>query len=117
MAGLARRRVGGGPQRFTDVAYVDRTAPVERIAEGVDVGSHQVGPCRQSFRVRCVGSVLLMTDAFLGHMERRRQVEDGLSPLDGCHPSRRKRLPIANPIHLVQDRDRGIAGTEEVGVQ
>lgn len=44
-------------------------------------------------------------------------MEDGFAPLDGCDPTSGKRSPVSNTVHLVQDRDPRVAGTEKVGVQ
>jgi hypothetical protein len=50
-------------------------------------------------------------------VERRLQVEDGLAVLDGDDSSRRERATVADPVDLVEDRDRRVPGAQEVGVQ
>ncbi len=44
-------------------------------------------------------------------------MEDGLTSLSGRDPASGKRPPVANSIHLVEDRDFRIARPEKVGVE
>ena len=44
-------------------------------------------------------------------------MEDRVAVLDRYDAASRERAPVTNPLHLVDDRNRRIAGTEEVGVQ
>ena len=58
-----------------------------------------------------------MGDAFFWHVEGALQIEDRPTVLDRHHAPRKKRPPIPNPVHLVEDRGCRVAGTEEVAVQ
>jgi hypothetical protein len=58
-----------------------------------------------------------MFQALLGKLERRRQREDRPAVLDRYHPASRKRLPVADPVDVVDDRHPRIAWPEEVRVQ
>jgi hypothetical protein len=50
-------------------------------------------------------------------VEARLQVEDGSPVLDRDDPSGREAPTVADPVDLVQDRHRGVARSQEVGVQ
>jgi hypothetical protein len=47
----------------------------------------------------------------------RRQGEDRLAMLDAHHPARREAAAVANPLHLIENGDRGIARPEKIAVQ
>ena len=51
------------------------------------------------------------------HLEARLQVEDGPTVLDGHDSAGGERAAVADAVDLVEDRHRGIAGAQEVGVQ
>jgi hypothetical protein len=50
-------------------------------------------------------------------MKRGRKVENWLALLDGGNPSGRKGTTVADPVHLVEDRDTWVAGAQKVGMQ
>jgi hypothetical protein len=50
-------------------------------------------------------------------VERRRQVEDGPTVLDGDHAPGGERSTVADAVDLVEDGDARVARPEEVGVQ
>ena len=58
-----------------------------------------------------------MVGAGLGRVEARLEVEDRPAVLDGHDPAGREAAAVAQPVDLVQDRDRRVAGPQEVGVQ
>ena len=50
-------------------------------------------------------------------VERGLEVEDRLAVLDGHDPPGGERLPVADPVDLVDDGDGRVAGSQEVGVE
>ena len=58
-----------------------------------------------------------MIDAVLGRLERRREIENRSSVLDRDDAPRRKTAAVTRALDLVDDRDPGIAGAHEIGVQ
>ena len=58
-----------------------------------------------------------MLEAFLGHLERRRHVEDRLAVLDRDDAAVAEALAVARDVDLVDDRRVDVAGDEEVRVQ
>ena len=115
---VARTVLALHPGRVVDVAQVERpreplhTAPPPRRSPRTARAS--VG--RSSGRGTS-GIARLVVDAALGQLERRRQHEDRLAVLDGRDPPDRERPPVAQAVDRVDDRHRGIAGTDEVRVQ
>jgi len=75
---------------------------------------------------RCVAQLLgirhrrhdvLVLDALVQDVERRRHREDRLPVLHGGHPAGDERPAVANPVDEVDDRHDGVAGTQKVPVQ
>jgi hypothetical protein len=64
-----------------------------------------------------VGHLERVLEARLLDLEARRHVEDRLAVLDGDDAPRGERPPVADAIHLVEDRQLGIAGPQEIGVE
>ena len=105
------------PGRVVDVAQVER-ARESLIPRGHLVEAHvPVGQRREIVGQWHVGHRRLVVDAALGQLERRRQREDRLAVLNGRDPAGRERPAVAQPVDLVDDRHRGIAGADEVRVQ
>ena len=59
----------------------------------------------------------LMGEPGLVAVERHRHDEDRLAVLDRLHPPRGEALAVAHALDVVDDRDLGIAGEQEIGVQ
>ncbi len=58
-----------------------------------------------------------MVEAGLVTMERHGHVEDRSTVLDPDYPACGERLAVADAVDVVEDRNLGIAGTQEVRVQ
>ena len=59
----------------------------------------------------------LMGETFFVAVERHRHDEDRLAVLDRLHPPRGEALAVAHALDVVDDRNLGIAGEQEIGVQ
>ena len=60
---------------------------------------------------------MLMLPAFFSHLEAGRQVEYLLAVLDRYDAACGEAAAIACVVHLIDDRNLGVAGTNEIGVQ
>jgi hypothetical protein len=58
-----------------------------------------------------------VVEALLRKLERHRHVEDRLAVLTRDHPAGAEGPAVAGALHVVHDRDRRVAGAQEVGVQ
>ncbi|GAA3413198.1 hypothetical protein GCM10018952_28900 [Streptosporangium vulgare] len=58
-----------------------------------------------------------MLDTGLRHVEGGRHREYRLAVLDGHHPPGGEGPAVADPLDVVDDRNRRVAGPDEVGVQ
>ncbi len=101
-----------------DIAGVDRPRTRVPVAEylgvlgiaGLEVGERLgVG--------ETLGRLELMLEALFGGVERGREMEDGVTMLDGDDAAGRERSTVADPFDFVEDRDGRVAGTQEVGMQ
>ena len=111
-------QVAAGPG-VADVADVEHAPlalpqgrrPARRLAEDL--------PERRALlrRGNALGHGVQMLEAGLHLVERARQVEDHLSALPGDDPARGERSAVAYRLHVVDDRDVGAPGQQEVGVQ
>ena len=99
------------------MAGVDGPRTLVPVAEEVPVGLHPFAERRQRFRVGDVGHRHLVLGPRLVGVKGGGQVEDGPAVLDGHHPAGGEGAPVADAVDLVEDRDGGIAGPQEVGVQ
>ena len=72
---------------------------------------------RQALRVGHLGHRFEVLVSLLGDVERSGKLEYGTAVLDGDHASSCERPPVADAVHVVEDRCLGIAGVQEVGVQ
>ena len=68
--------------------------------------------CRQA-----VGHRELVVEPVLEALEAGREVEDRPAVLNGADPTGDDRAPVADAFDLVDDRDRRVAGAQEVGVE
>ena len=109
---LAARRI------VVDVADVDRSRPLVPLAHPLPVRRHARLEVGQRVGRRDVrGHRDLVVGSGLAHVEARLQVEDRTAVLDRDHAAGDEALAVADPVDLVQDRDRRVAGTQEVRVQ
>ena len=100
----AGRSVAGRSYQLADLVLVRRHA--RRASRAATPG--RASPC---------GIVDLVVEARLGDVEAGLQVEDRPAVLDGDDPAGGEAAPVADPVDLVQDRHRRVAGAQEVGVQ
>ena len=110
--------VGRSADRLADVADVDRSGPVVAARRGASaqgaIASVQVGRVSGS-GTSGICSWWLTPSSWTWNDADRWKI--GLAPLDGGHPAGGEGPAVADAVHLVEDRDPGIAGAEEVGVQ
>jgi hypothetical protein len=78
---------------------------------------HAFLPGRQRFGVRHVGHLVLVLGAGLPALERSFEVKDRVAVLDRGHPPGREGATIARAVHVVENGDRRIAGSEKVRVK
>lgn len=71
----------------------------------------------KSLWLRDIWFCVLVMPALFQFMKRRRHIENLLTVLDRDHTPGRETATIAGPIHLIDDRNRGIPRTHEIGVQ
>ena len=106
------------PGQLPDVALVDGVRPSEPVGQLVVIGLEAVGQGGQGLGRGHVGHGGLVDEwTLLVDVERGRQIEDGLAVLDGHDSPGRERAPVADAVHLVQDRRVGVAGPKEIRVQ
>src|SRR4051812_8418204 len=109
------------PLRILHVAHLDRCRalqPLERTGrEAVALRVDSLAHRRQVVGIGHIGHRHLVIGARLVDLERRCEIEDRGAVLDGDHAPRREAASVADAVHLVHDRDRRIAGTQEVRVQ
>ncbi len=103
--------------QVTDVALLDGVGPGEPVTQQVPVGLESDVQRLEVLGRRDLGHRELVGQPGLVDMEGRRHVEDGPSMLDGDHPAGGERSAVADPVHLVEDGDRRVAGSQEVGVE
>ena len=72
---------------------------------------------RQLLRLRHLGHGDLVLESVLGDMERGRHGEDRHAMLDRHHLAGGEAAAVAIAVDLVDDRDGGIAGADEVTMQ
>src|SRR5918994_3804865 len=106
--------VGGQP---VDVADVDGPGPVDPRPDVPLVIPDPLAQGGQLLGRGDVGHLERVLEARLLDLEAGRHVEDRLAVLDGDDPAGRERPPVADAIHLVEDRQLGIAGPQEIGVE
>ncbi len=119
---LARRpRPRVHPARQLGGPLVDGTLPLEPVrhvrGEAVAVLRHLLLEGRQVVRHLHVRHRVLVVRTGLHDLERRGQVEDRPAVLDPDHAPGGEALPVPDAVDLVDDRDRRVTGTQEVGVQ
>ena len=103
--------------RRIDVARVDRPRPRVPVAEPLPPRGHPLGEGGQGLGLGHRRHRELVVEARFPDVERRRQVEDGVTVLDGHDAPGREGAAVADTVDLVEDRDGGVARSEEVGVQ
>ncbi len=108
-ASTAARRCGAGR---SGGACANQSLSCSRI------GSSRSARVGSSSGIGHVGHRELVDEgALLVGLERAGHVEDRLPVLDRDDPARREGPPVADAVDLVEDRDRRVAGAQEVGVQ
>ena len=105
------------PGQIADVALVDRVGPLEPVAQLLPPRLEPLEERGERLGVGHLGHGELVVEALLEVVERGRQVEDGPPVLNGHHPPGGEGPAVANPVDLVEDRDVGVAGAQEVRVQ
>ena len=109
------RSIGTGlSQRGSSVERcVDRPLapdPVdERRREPVDVRLEPLAKRRQRLGIGRVGHRVLVLGPGLGHVERRREVEDRAAVLDRDDPPGREAAAVADAVDVEDDRDARVA--------
>src|SRR5262249_2088421 len=100
---------------------LDRTLALpislERLGQTVDEPLFELSLARQGFRRRHFRHLDLMLEPCLLFVEGGRHREDRLSVLNSDYTAGGKASAIANPVHVVDDGQRGVAGQKEVSVK
>ena len=115
---LARlARAARVPGEVTDVALVDRVGPVEPLGQLLLPRLEALVERRQRLGIGYVGHGELVLQALLEIVEGSLEVEDGPTVLNGHDAPGREGPPVPDAVHLVEDRNAGVARPQEVRVQ
>ena len=116
---LIQRRLPGAAERVgSQVAQVDGPRAVVHFAHAVFERRHARFEVGQRLRGRHIERHWdLIVETRLRHVETGLQVENGFAVLDGDNAPGGEAAAVADAIDLVENRDIGVAWTQEVGVQ
>jgi putative flippase GtrA len=103
------------PRVFTHEAEVEAVGLGETARELLLRA--ELGNGHERFRVGDIGDRLAMGETFFFFVKRTREGEDRLSVLDPGDVAGGERVPVSQPLHLVEDREMRIPRTQEVRVQ
>ena len=117
-AGRARRVVGEAVRGVAEVANVERRPLLGALSRRPRPRPDEVGERRCRPRGRATSGIASWCSKPSSARWKLAVMEvDRPAVLTGHDPTGGERAPVADPLHVVDDRHRGVAGPQEVGVQ